>query len=71
MLRIVGIVLLVLGLGGLVVGTFQCTRTKKVLDAGPIQIDRKAKETVTIPPLAAGGTAAIGLALIVVAARRK
>jgi hypothetical protein len=71
MLRIVGVVLLVLGLIGLVVGTFQCTRTRRVLDAGPIQIDRKAKETITIPPLAAGGTAAIGLALIVVAARGK
>ena len=70
-IRIAGIVLLVVGLIGLAVGTFQYTRTKRVLDAGPIRIDRKAKETVSIPPLAAGGVAALGLALTVIAMRRK
>jgi len=71
MVRIAGIVLLVVGLIGLAVGTFQYSRTKNVIDAGPIRIDRKAKETVTIPPLAAGGVAALGLVLTVIAARRK
>jgi hypothetical protein len=71
MIRIVGIVLLVIGLVGLAVGTFQYTRQKKVLDAGPIHIERKATETVTIPPLAAGGVAALGLVLTVIAGRRK
>jgi hypothetical protein len=71
MLRIVGIVLLVIGLAGLAVGTFQYTRQKKVLDAGPIRIERKATETVTIPPLAAGGVAALGLVLTLVGSRGK
>ena len=71
MIRIVGIVLLVIGLVGLALGTFQYTRQKKVLDAGPIHIERKATETVTIPPLAAGGVAALGLVLTVIAGRRK
>jgi hypothetical protein len=71
MLRILGIVLLAAGLVGLAVGTFQYTRQKKVLDAGPIHIERKATETVTIPPLAAGGVAALGLVLTVIAGRRK
>ena len=71
MLRIIGIVLLVLGLVGLAVGTFQYTRQKKVLDAGPIHIERKATETVTIPPLAAGGVAAVGLVLTLVGSRKK
>ena len=71
MLRTVGLVLLALGLVGLAVGTFQYTRQKKVLDAGPIHIERKATETVTVPPLAAGGVAALGLVLTVVGLRRK
>jgi hypothetical protein len=71
MLRILGIVLLAAGLVGLAVGTFQYTRQKKVLDAGPIHIERKTTERVTIPPLAAGGVAALGLVLTVIAARRK
>jgi len=71
MIRIAGIVLLVAGLIGLAVGTFQYTRTKRVLDAGPIHIERKATERVTIPPLAAGGVAALGLVLTLVGSRRK
>jgi uncharacterized membrane protein YidH (DUF202 family) len=71
MLRRVGIVLLVVGLIGLAFGTFQYTRQKKVLDAGPIHIERTATETVTIPPLVAGGVAALGLVLTVVGSRKK
>ena len=71
MLRIIGIVLLALGLVGLAVGTFQYTRNKKVLDAGPIHIERKATESVTIPPLAAGGVAALGLVLTLAGSRKK
>ncbi len=71
MLRIIGFVLLALGLVGLAVGTFQYTRQEKVLDAGPIHIERKATQTVTIPPLAAGGVAAVGLVLTLVGSRKK
>ncbi len=71
MLRIVGIVLLAVGLLGLAIGTFQYTRQKKVLDAGPIHIERKATETVTIPPLAAGGVVVVGLVLTLVGSRKK
>jgi len=71
MLRVVGIVLLVIGLGGLAVGTLEYTRNKKVLDAGPIHIERKDTESVTIPPLAAGGVAAVGFVLTLVGSRRK
>lgn len=70
-MRILGIVLLVLGLAGLAVGTFQYTRQKKVVDAGPIQIARTATEEVTIPPLAAGGVAVVGLVLTLVGSRRR
>jgi len=71
MVRTIGIVLLVLGLAGLAVGTFEYTRQKKVVDAGPIQIARTATEEVTIPPLVAGGVAAVGLVLTLVGSRRK
>ena len=70
MLRLVGILLLVAGLAGLAVGTFQYTRKKDVLKVGTIQVQAKEKETVTIPPLAAGGVAALGLVLVL-AGRKK
>ncbi len=70
MLRLVGILLLVAGLAGLAVGTFHYTHKKDVLKVGPIEVQSKAKETVTIPPLAAGGVAALGLVLVL-AGRKK
>jgi hypothetical protein len=70
MLRLVGILLLVAGLAGLAVGTFQYTQRKDVLKVGPIEVQSKEKQTVTIPPLAAGGVAALGLVLVL-AGRKK
>jgi hypothetical protein len=70
MLRIVGILLLVVGLAGLAVGTLQYTRKKDVLNVGPIHVQAKEKETVTVPPLAAAGVAALGLVLVL-AGRKK
>jgi uncharacterized membrane protein YidH (DUF202 family) len=70
MLRTIGIVLLVVGLAGLAVGTVQYTRTKQVLEVGPIDVEAKEKERFRIPPLAAGAVAVAGLALVL-ARRRK
>jgi hypothetical protein len=69
-MRIIGVLLLVAGLAGLAVGTFQYTRNKDVLKVGPIEVQAKEKETVTIPPLAAGGVAVLGLVLVL-AGRKK
>jgi hypothetical protein len=63
-LRIAGVLLLVAGVAGLAVGTFQYTRNKEVLDVGPLHVQAKQKETVTVRPLAAAGVAALGLVLV-------
>ncbi|HEX9188267.1 MAG TPA: hypothetical protein VGB87_14410 [Vicinamibacteria bacterium] len=70
MLRIVGILLLVAGLAGLAVGTFQYSRRKDVLNVGPLHVQAKETETVAVPPLVAAGVAALGLVLVV-AGRKK
>jgi hypothetical protein len=71
MMRVLGIILLVVGLAGLALGTFEYTRKKRVVDWGPLQVETKQKESVTIPPLAAGGAAAAGLVLILIGSRRR
>ena len=70
MLRLIGVLLLVAGIAGLAVGTFQYTQKKNVLDAGPIHVQKTEKETFTVPPLAAGGGTAVGLVLVL-AGRKK
>jgi hypothetical protein len=63
MLRVIGLVLLAVGIAGLAVGTFQYTRKKDVLNVGPVHVRADEKETVSVPPLAAAGVAALGLVL--------
>ncbi len=71
MLRVVGVLLLVLGLAGLAVGAVHFKRDKAVIDVGPVQLHAKTRETVTIPPLLAGGVAVLGAVLAVTGGRRK
>jgi hypothetical protein len=59
-----GLILLIAGLLGLAVGTFQYTHRKEVLKVGDIRVEKNEKETVSIPPLLAGGVAAVGLVLV-------
>jgi len=70
MLRIVGLVLLVVGIAGLALGTFQYTRKKDVLNVGPVHVEAREKETFVVPPLAAGGLAALGLVLVLAGGRK-
>jgi uncharacterized membrane protein YidH (DUF202 family) len=50
-MRIVGIVLIVLGLAGVLYGGFSWTRQKTVLDAGPVSIKTDKHESMPIPPV--------------------
>jgi len=71
MLRVIGLVLLVVGIVGLAVGTFQYNRRKDVLNVGPVHVQASEKETLTVPPLAAAGLAALGLVLTLAGGRKR
>ena len=49
--RLVGIVLIVVGIGALALGGFSWTREKTVLDAGPLEIKTHEREGVRVPPV--------------------
>jgi drug/metabolite transporter (DMT)-like permease len=69
MTRIVGVILIVLGLIGLAWGGFTYTTRKKVLDIGPIQATREEHHAVPVPPIA-GAIALIGGVVLIAADRR-
>jgi hypothetical protein len=71
MLRIVGPLLLVLGLAGLALGAVHYTRHRKVLEVGHLKLGAETRETIVIPPLLSGGVAAVGAALTVAGLRRR
>ena len=68
-MRIVGIVLVVLGIAGLLYGGFSWTRQKTVLDAGPIKVKTDSRETLPIPPIA-GAICLIGGVALMVSGKR-
>jgi uncharacterized membrane protein YidH (DUF202 family) len=70
MLRILGILLIVIGVAGLALGTFHYTQTKQIAKIGSLDLKAKEEKSVTIPPLASGAVLAVGVVLLF-AARKK
>lgn len=68
--KILGIVLIVLGLFGLAWGGFTYTTREKIVDIGPIEASRDKEHSVPIPPIA-GALAVIGGIVLLVTGRKK
>ena len=63
-LKIVGIVLVVLGIAGLAYGGLSWTSRDTIVDAGPIEITADKTERLPLPPLAGGLLLVAGVVLI-------
>ena len=68
-MRIVGIVLIVLGIAGVLYGGFSWTRQKTVLDAGPLTVKTDKRESLPITPLV-GAACLLGGIVLVVSGKR-
>ena len=69
--RIVGIVLIAIGLAALASGGFYWTRREKVIDAGPVQITREKHEGLPLSPLVGGIVLLGGIVLVALPDRRR
>jgi len=68
-IRMVGVVLIVLGVIGLVYGGFQYTYRDKVADIGPVEVTKEKHERVPIPPIAGIVCLVAGVAIVTTAKR--
>jgi hypothetical protein len=64
MSKILGTILIVLGLIGILYGGFSYTTQKKVLDIGPIQATREKTHEVPVPPIAGAVSLIAGIAFL-------
>jgi len=70
-MRIIGIVLIILGLVSLALGGISYTKREKVLDIGPIEATAERHKTIPLPPLLGGLALAGGVVLLVAGGRKR
>jgi hypothetical protein len=70
-MRIVGIILIVIGVISLAIGGISYTTREKVLDIGPIEATAERHKRIPLPPLLGGIALAGGIVLMVAAARKR
>ena len=64
MTKVIGIILIVLGVVGLAYGGLTWTRRDTIVDAGPIEITADKTERVPLPPIAGGLLLIAGVVLV-------
>lgn len=70
-MKIIGIILIVLGLVALAYQGINYTVNRKVIDIGPIEINKEEKRTITIPPILGGSLIVVGGVLLVVGIKKR
>ena len=68
--RIVGLVLIILGIVALAWGGVFWRERDTLVDAGPVQITRDEQKGVAVPPLVGGALLVAGVLLLVLPARK-
>jgi uncharacterized membrane protein YidH (DUF202 family) len=68
--KLIGVVLIVLGVAALALGGIRYTKREKVLDIGPIEATTERRETIPLSPIAGIAAVAGGIALVVVGSRK-
>jgi hypothetical protein len=63
-MKVLGILLVVIGIVGLIYGGLSWTRKDTVVDAGPIEITADKRESLPIPPLAGAACLVAGAVLL-------
>lgn len=69
--RLVGTILVIVGIVALVWGGISWTREETIVDLGPIEATAETRETIPLPPVLGGIALVAGIVLLVLPARRR
>ena len=70
-MKLVGIVLIILGVLALAYQGIRYTTKDKLVDIGPIEVTTTKEKSVPLPPIVGGVAIAAGIVLILVERRKK
>ena len=69
-MKIVGIILIILGVIALVFGGITYTTKEKVIDLGPIEATAKKEKTIPLPPILGAISLIGGIVLLITSGKR-
>jgi membrane-bound ClpP family serine protease len=69
-LKVIGALMLVLGVLAMGIGGFDYTQDRTALKIGPVQLDVKEQKHVSVPLWAGAGLALVGAGVLVLGARK-
>ena len=69
-MKIVGIILIVLGILGFIFRAVTYTTEETVLDLGPIEAKAEKENTIPIPEIASGVAVVAGIVLVIIGIKR-
>jgi uncharacterized membrane protein HdeD (DUF308 family) len=69
-MKVVGVILIVLGIIALAYQGITYTTSEKVVDLGPLKVEAKREKTLPLPPLVGAAAVIGGVILLAVSARR-
>jgi uncharacterized membrane protein HdeD (DUF308 family) len=69
-MKVIGVILIVLGIIALAYQGITYTTSEKVVDLGPLKVEAKREKTVPLPPLVGAAAVIGGVILLAVSARR-
>ena len=69
-MKVIGIVLIIIGIFMFVFRSFSFTQEKKVIDLGPLQVNRQEEKTIGWPVYAGAIAVIAGIALVVLDRRQ-
>ena len=70
-MKLLGIILIVLGVLALAYQGIRYTTKEKLIDIGPVKVTATEKKTIPLPPIVGGVAIVAGIALILVERRKK
>jgi uncharacterized membrane protein YidH (DUF202 family) len=70
-MKTVGIILIIAGILMLLSGNITFTRKEKVVDVGPLEINKKEKKTIAWPNYAGGIIIVAGIVILLVPGKRR
>jgi hypothetical protein len=69
-MMILGVILIILGAIALGYHGITYTTHEKVLQIGPLEATKKTEKTIPLPPVLGGAMLAVGIAIIIMQAKR-